>query len=149
MGEPTWRPIKEVMVPERPTNFWTPALEYVTPGRLYRIVVEPTAGPPAQDQTWIPASATQACTAEGDAAQARQGLPVETCAVGALIGKIGGSSAEVKPDKDKVVLFGVGRHCVISVEAAKAGALYLGVNDTHASAIQMQGQLRVMIYEAL
>jgi hypothetical protein len=46
MGEPSWRFIKEIPVPERPGVFWTPALDYVTPGRLYRIAVEPTAGPP-------------------------------------------------------------------------------------------------------
>jgi hypothetical protein len=146
MGEPSWRPIKEISVPQRPTNFWTPAWDYVTPGRLYRISVEPVG---AADQTWTPASAAQPCTAEGDPALTRQGLPLDSCAVGALIGKIGGSSAEIKPDKDKVVLFGVGRHCVVSVDAAKAGALYLGINDTHASAAQLQGQLLVTISEAL
>jgi hypothetical protein len=163
MGEPSWRFIKEIPVPQRPGVFWTPALDYVMPGRLYRIAVEPTGEPPGTDQKWKPASAKQQCTADGDATQTRQGdgteaassLPVDTCAVGALIGKIGGSSAEVKPDKQKAMLFGVGRYCVVSIEAsktgeaAKTGALYLGVNDTSAGAIGLEGTLTVKIYEAL
>jgi hypothetical protein len=77
-------------------------------------------------------------------------LTLESCAVGALIAKIGGSTADVKPDKDKVVLFSAGRHCVFSIaDATKAGSLYLGMNDTKESVAKLQGQLEVTIFEAL
>jgi hypothetical protein len=51
---------------------------------------------------------------------------------------------------DKLVLFSVGRHCVFSVgDAAKAGALYLGINDARETVTGVQGLLKVRIDEAL
>jgi hypothetical protein len=178
MGQPSWREIRRLQVPDRPAALWTPALDYVTPAKLYRITVEPQAPPPApapqagaqqaaaqqggpqqpapaqapapQDQAWTPAG-EQACTADGNPALSRNGgLVIDGCAPGALIGKIGGSTADLKPDKDKVILFSVGRHCVFSVtEAAKTGALYLGINDGREGLTGVQGQLEVTICEAL
>jgi hypothetical protein len=50
---------------------------------------------------------------------------------------------------DKLILFSVGRHCVFGVgDAAKAGALYLGINDARETVTGVQGQLEVRI-EAL
>jgi hypothetical protein len=69
--------------------------------------------------------------------------------VGALLAKIGGSTADLKPEKDKVVLFAVGRHCVFTVEATKAGTLYLGVNDTLDCLVRVRGQLEITLPEAL
>jgi hypothetical protein len=148
MGQPSWREIKKLKVPEREASFWTPVLDYVAPGKLYRILVE--ALPAAGEQHWTPESGTK-CTADGDPALPRAGaLSLENCAVGALIAKIGGSTADFKPDKDKLVLFGVGRHCVFSIsDAAKAGSLYLGMNDTGETAAKVQGQLEVTVFEAL
>jgi hypothetical protein len=103
-----------------------------------------------RDQRWVPESGT-ACTADGDPSLNRNGaLIIDGCAPGALIAKIGGSTADLKPDKDKVVLFGVGRHCVFSIgDANKAASLYLGINDTREGICQLQGQLEVTIFEAL
>jgi hypothetical protein len=96
---------------------------------------------------WKPESADR-CTADGDPTTARtDGLLIDTCAVGALIAKIGGSTAELKPDKDRV--FGVGRYCVFSADTTKTGALFLGINDTYASVAHVQSQLEVIIDEAL
>ena len=44
-------------------------------------------------------------------------LLISSAAVGALLAKIGGSTADLKPEKDKMVLFTVGRHCVFTVDA--------------------------------
>jgi len=146
MAQPSWRQIKRVMVPERDGSLWTPALDYITPGKLYRIVVEarlfgpaadsdpPAASdpgapppasapaPPATDQHWTPESGTE-CTADGDPALQRSGsLTLDSCAPGALIAKIGGSTADLKPDKDRLLLFSVGRHCVFSVPVAPVQA---------------------------
>src|ERR1700686_430938 len=44
MGQPRWREIKRVIVPGREASLWTPALDYVTPGKLYRLVVETCPG---------------------------------------------------------------------------------------------------------
>lgn len=190
MGQPTWREIVKVMVPERPTSLWTPALDYVTPGKLYQIVVEalavaqdappvrqeatppekdvvpakpeassveadaaatePPRTPELQDQRWKPESGNE-CTADGDSALSRSvGLTLEGCAVGALIAKIGGSTADLKPDPAKLVLFSVGRHCVFTApDATKAGSLYLAMNDTRDAVGRVQGRLEVRIFEAL
>lgn len=154
MGQPTWRKLTKVTVPGRAGTIWTPALDYVTPGRLYKLTVEPRAGAGAGavafDQTWKPEAGSD-CTADGDLSITRTDPGViDLCAAGALIAKVGGSSADLKPDKEKSALFAVGRHCVFSVaEPAKCGALYLGVNDAHASIMRIEGQLEVTIHEAL
>jgi hypothetical protein len=192
MGQPTWREIKKLTVPEREDSVWTPALDYVTPGKLYRILVpiksvesdpgtlvptveskeeapggqtggklpeasadKPLAPPAAEvkpqvrvDQRWKPESG-EMCTADGDLGIVRSDPTfMEGCAPGALIAKIGGSTADRKADKDKLVLFSVGRHCVFSIsDPAKAGSLYLGINDT--AAAKVSGCLEVTISEAL
>jgi hypothetical protein len=220
MGQPTWREIKTLRVPEHRGVVWTPALDYVTPAKLYLIRVEPpspaartepeppyepqdpairalaaagashearlnalnaagraahakhpthdhnppnagkpqgrepdkgnpaaAASPP--EQHWQP-EATPACTADGDPNVNRAEVITDTCAPGALIGKVGGSTADVKPDKEKVTVFGVGRHCVFSItDATKTGALYLGMNDARASLTHASGSLEIKIYESL
>jgi hypothetical protein len=133
----------DVKVPDGAGNAWTAALDYVTVGKLYRIEVPSTS-------KWKPESANE-CNADGDALLTRNGEPIiTTAAVGALIAKIGGSTADLKPDKDKLILFGVGRHCVFSVsDSTKVGSLYLGINDIPNSRSQMSGELTVTIYESL
>jgi hypothetical protein len=77
-------------------------------------------------------------------------VALDGCTVGALIGRIGGSTADFKADKDKFVLFGVGKYCVFTgPEAMKTGCLYLGINDTPAAMAKVQGHLEVTIWEAL
>lgn len=151
MGNPSWREIKKVKVPNPAGSIWTAALDYVTVNKLYRITVEQvldSSTSTLKEQTWKPESG-EACTADGDPSLSRTpGL--DTCAVGSLIGKVGGSSADTKMDAAKLILFSVGRHCVFSVtEATKTGSLYLGINDTTASIPKVDGQLEVTIYEAL
>jgi hypothetical protein len=56
---------------------------------------------------------------------------------------------DARPVAKKVELHTVGRHCVFGVgDAAKAGALYLGINDARETVTGVQGQLEVRI-EAL
>jgi hypothetical protein len=96
-------------------------------------------------QTWQP-EGTKECTADGETALDRTVL-LATAPAGALIAKIGGSSADTTVDK--VPLFAVGRHCVFTVEAGKAGTLYLGVNDVVGSMARLTGYLTVKLWEAL
>ncbi len=142
MAQPTWRELKKVTVPDKPGNAWTPALDYVTPGKLYLIEA-------AETPKWKPESGTE-CTADGDAALTRSTAAVlDTAPVGALIGKIGGSTADMKPNKE-LVIFSVGRHCVFSVaDAAKAGTLYLAMNDVPASQSKVGNSIEVTIHEGL
>lgn len=64
---------------------------------------------------------------------------------GALIGKIGGSSAAVKNSG----AFVVGSHCVLQVDANTAGPLYLTINDSCLGMHDNSGTIRVSISEAL
>jgi hypothetical protein len=154
MGQRTWRQITTVKVPEREGCAWTPVLDYLTPGKMYRLEVPMQAvaaapAQPPQDQKWHPESAGE-CTADGNPTTERSdSLLIGGAAVGALLAKIGGSTADLRPEKDKTVLFAVGRHCVFTVEATKAGTLYLGVNDTLGSLIRVRGQLEITLSEAL
>jgi hypothetical protein len=104
--------------------------------------------PPAPalvNQTWQP-EGTKTCTADGATALDRTVL-LPAAPGGALIAKIGGSSADTTVDK--LPLFAVGRHCVFTVEAGKAGTLYLGVNDAVGSMARLTGHLTVRLWEAL
>jgi len=154
MGELSWREIKKVKVPDPEASVWTPALDYVTPGRLYLIAVEPRSmfgSPPSSgEQKWKPEKLEQ-CTADGDPSRVRVApLTLDGCSVGALIGKIGGSTADIKVDPAKLIVFSAGRRCVFSVtDPAKTGGLYLGINDTVHSVTKVQGQLEVTLFEAL
>lgn len=174
MGQPTWRDVKTVSVPERTGAIWTPVLDYLTPGRLYRLKVEPRPPAPQQaapvggeqggpgqpgaqqpapvEQTWTPESAPAPCTADGDTSGLARKDPValSDVRVGALIARIGGSTADHTGDKEKTVVFAVGRHCVFQApEAPRVGSLYLSINDTTSSAARIDGQLEVKISEAL
>lgn len=154
MGQPTWRNVVTVKIPARPANFWTPALDYLAAGKLYKITVETIVDPadPNEqvDQTWAP-EARNRCTADGDPTVKRKNpLMIDGCAVGALIAKVGGSAADLKPDKDKTVLFPVGRHCVFSVsDPTKCGSLYFGMNDVQTSLTKINGYLNISVFEGL
>ena len=141
MGQPTWREIKKLKVPEK-KKAWTPALDFVTPGKMYRIMAT---------SEWKPESSEKKCDADGNAALTRCGdVILATSPTGALIAKIGGSTADLKPDSNKVTLFSAGRYCIFSIaDAAKAGPLYLGINDLAGSQTNVDGQIDVTIEESL
>ncbi|MFN2407675.1 MAG: hypothetical protein ABR594_16625 [Pyrinomonadaceae bacterium] len=144
MGQPTWREIRKLKVPGDAKMAWTPAMDFVTPGKLYRIIVD-------AKQEWKPDSGSAKCNADGDATvKLSSEVVLSTSAIGALIAKIGGSTADLKPDTNKVTVFSAGRHCVFSVaDATKAGPLYLGINDLPNSQAKVAGQIEVTIEESL
>jgi hypothetical protein len=146
----TWREVATAKVPERAGCVWTPILDYLTPGRTYLLEVPATAPAPGEPQKWTPESAGGECTADGAPEVDRsEALLVPGAAVGALIAKIGGGAADLAPDKDKIAVFAVGRYCVFTVDAAKTGSLYLGVNDTPKAAVQARGQVTVKLSVAV
>ena len=81
----------------------------------------------AEDQEWKYAK-TNACKADGDLLSMIDGARtlLGTGPVGALIGKIGGSSAGAK---DGAALFLVGRYLCIETKPEWKGSLYLTIND--------------------
>src|SRR5437867_11184241 len=107
MGTPTWRRVDSVVsqkVPERAGVIWTPVIDYVTPGRLYLIKVG--LNEQQEDQKWKPDGGTP-CSADGDAALMRSSgvVPLADVPIGALIARIGGSTADAAGDKERVWLF--------------------------------------------
>ena len=144
MAQRTWRKLdlRTNKVPDPEGSVWTPVFDYLSPEKTYLLEV-------AADPKWTPESAGE-CTADGNP-QTKRGdaLLIPGAAVGALVAKISGSTADLNPDKDKVVIFAVGRYCVFTVELGKAGPLFLGVNDSVDSLNRVQGHLEVTLSEAL
>lgn len=157
MGQPTWNPNeKTVRVPDRPGSLWTLALDWLTPQKLYRIEVRPAAAAdpaaPTVEQTWTPHGSSQACTADGDSSglSRRDALMLPDARLGTLIAKVGGSTADAVVDKTAQSLFAAGRYCVLKApDEAKAGPLYLAVNDSPTAASGLTGSLSVVISEAI
>jgi hypothetical protein len=135
-----WRRLKDVKVPAGPGMAWTPALDFVAPKRLYRLEVQPGGKWKLKDQA-------AECTADGygrDVARGASTPVVADAPIGALIAKVGGSTAD-----NTGQLFAVGRYCVFQVEDAKAGPLYLGANDVALLMTAVDGQLTVEVSIAL
>src|SRR5215475_3664600 len=105
MGQPTWRQARTLNVPEQGGLQWTLGLDFVTPGKLIKIQVE-------VNTTWTPEGFALPCGADGDSSGAiqRDNLMVPNAPIGALIGRIGGSTADQTADTNRnMLLFSVGR----------------------------------------
>jgi hypothetical protein len=161
MPQPAWRLIVEKMqIPDPQNAQWTQVLDYANPGKLLKIVVIDSNGDPDPTKTWKPKGFSGAgCTADGDyenKGSQGAGTPILSSAPrGALIGRIGGSTADQSADTPAAgtnpsrVIFAVGRFCVIAVPTAPLGALFLGVNDLPEHMGSVAENLFVNIYEAL
>ena len=82
--------MRTLSVPEQPGLQWTPALDFITPGKILKIEV-------AAGATWTPEGFIAPCGADGDSSGAfhpgtlqRDNLMVPNAPIGALIGRIGG-----------------------------------------------------------
>jgi hypothetical protein len=140
MGSPTWRQVvPELTVPTKTGDLWTLAREYVLPGRLLKIEA---------DGQWQPEGLTL-CGPDGDPSSAAVDLPLARAARGALLARIGGSTADHTADAQTMLLFAVGRVCVVRVPEDKQGALFLGINDRASSASKLAGNLKVRVFEGL
>ncbi|WP_147432440.1 hypothetical protein [Pararobbsia silviterrae] len=129
---------------------WVPAVDIMTVGRIYRIQVLPDGH---RQQRWFPDGVPAAgCTADGAPTLSRNGSPLvmPELAVGALIGRIGGSTADDVVDKERMFVFSIGQYCVFQVpEVPKAGALFLTGNEARAFVNLFKGTLKVSIEQAL
>ncbi len=161
MPQPVWRKIvSEMQIPQVQGTPWTVVLEYLTPGKLMKIevVIDNNRNPPVTG-TWTPQDYPTACPADGDFTGAARGnnpehgTPlVSSAPVGALIGRIGGSTADQNFDtgtNPARIGFAVGRMCIFTVPATPTGALFLGINDAPARMVGVQGWLLVNVYEGL
>jgi hypothetical protein len=153
--EPTWRKLTIVKLDARPRGLWSLVAEYVPGSRLLRLQVllthEHRGFLPA---SWSPIDGTT-CQADGVVSTPpKSGFLSLSAPYGALIGKVGGSSADL-PDSsmpaapygtDKRV-FTVGSYCVVSIGVAEGGPLYLTMNDSPDGFTRHSGALRVLVEE--
>jgi hypothetical protein len=162
MPEPVWREIvTRLNVPKSKGIIWTVALDYVAPESLLKIQVcgsTVVGGTLFGDGRWLPLGFAAPCTADGDVGDTCRGslpAPVPLLAsapVGALIGKIGGSSADITADTGNPpsrILFSVGRQCVLLVPQTVVGSLFLGINDAAARLGGVEGSLLVNVSTAV
>jgi hypothetical protein len=149
MITPSWRRVKWVKVPAKPDGPWSLAVDQITGPRLIRISVSNKDEQGAEVPTkWKPSSAEE-CGGNGMAKAAPDGL-VPSAPYGALVGKLGGSSADLTetPATSGRKFFPVGTYCVLNVSATEGGPLYLTMNDKLGDFANHSGELMVLIEEA-
>lgn len=122
----------------RPTGLWTLIIDYLPGPAAIKIA--------ANDAQWSYSEApTTQCGADGDpdSLLARTRCLLTTAPVGALVGKIGGSTAGVVSDG---ALFVVGRSCVVQIPEGGA-PVYLTINDESGGMANNSGQIDVSVYQ--
>jgi hypothetical protein len=126
-----------IQVRARPDGIWTLALQYVPPKMLLCF---------RANGTWN-YSMTGRCGPDGDLTSllSRTQLQVATAPVGALIGKIGGSTAGWNDGTQ----FLIGTTCVYRVPDGVDGALYLTINDEYTGMRNNGGDVAVEISEVI
>jgi hypothetical protein len=122
------------------------------------VVIDLRRDPP-ENGTWTPQDFATACSADGDFGGAARGTApfagtplVSSASPGALIARIGGSTADQTADTSATpsrLVFSIGRKCIFTVPSAPIGSLFLGVNDDPTRMAGVTGQLLVSIYEAV
>jgi hypothetical protein len=134
-----WQPLvaDPYQVLAQPAGLWTPVLDFVEGPCLLKIIV-------AANNLWSYAP-TASCGPDGDPSSL---LLSDRCLfadapVGALIAKVGGSSAGWKDGSIALV----GRTAVIPV-AAPGGPLYLTINDERTGMGNNSGFVRVLIWRS-
>jgi hypothetical protein len=152
-----WKDIDLVRVPSRPAGggFWTLTQDFSAGSRLLRIrVINQDRDGNSLPVLWsLSAGATGvSCGPDGDPTTSRTGLLCTSAACGALIGKIGGSTADIpdttsgaNPYTGKKV-FAVGKDCILSLPtAADGGPLFLTMNDKPDEFAGHAGELQVLL----
>jgi len=125
----------KVEVPAKPSGLWTLVGDYLRGPALVRFETD-------SKSEWNYSPRVK-CSPDGDfnALISPQGCLMPGAPVGALIGKIGGSSAGQSDGK----LFLVGSFAVIEVDPNTHGPLYLTINDEISNMGNNEGSLKVTI----
>lgn len=140
MKKPAWRALKlaKDTLPAKSVALWTPVLDYIEGPTRLRFKAS---------GKWTYAEGRETGP-EGDR---NLGFPqdvlVPGAPLGALVGKVGGSSVE-KPDAAKQPVFPIGTECVISLDEKVKGTLFLTMNDEPSQFDGHEGEIKVEIWEA-
>lgn len=149
-----WQRLDLVQVLARPSGLWTLALEYVAGSRLLRTqIVAADANQAAVEVTWF-VKPRENCGADGIVRNpAKTGLLCAGAPYGALVGKLGGSTADV-PDPTPALaatpygskrVFAIGSRSVINLGATDGAPLFLTMNDSPEDFHYHEGALHVLI----
>ena len=130
-----WSQVFQVDVPAKPSGLWTLVAEYVRGPALIKVEA------PA-DGLWNYSEAS-GCVADGDLLSlvSSQGCLLRGAPVGALIAKVGGSTAGTTDG----TMFLAGRSCIYEVNKDTRGPLYLSINDEPTGMVNNSGRLRVTV----
>lgn len=151
--EPSWQKLKMVKL-EATAPLWTLVMDYVPGSRLLRFTVaDKDESQRTVSTSWHPITGTT-CGADGvTVSPSKSGLLSNAALYGALIGKLGGSSADV-PDSTSPTapygnkrVFAVGSHCMIVLGTTDGGPLYLTMNDTSDGFVHHSGSLHILLEE--
>jgi hypothetical protein len=160
MSSRAWRKTGGGKVPEAKGVAWTQVVETVTPGKLLKILVKKVekrgeGTTPVVEAEWQPPVVASGCTADGVTFATQPNVVLVGAPAGCLIGRIGGSTADMQADPVSVspatrIMFAAGRFCVLSVPASfPGGALFLAANDSPDQMSKVEGQLEVEVFESL
>ena len=154
MTSPHWNKLDILRVSAKAVDLWTPAIEFLPGGRLLRLRVSDKD----KSDNPVPKKWRVGGTETGPngiiSGNARTALMCPGAYQGALIAKLGGSTADIGDPTQSAAPFGtrkvfaVGESCVMPVAVADAGPLYLGINDDPTNFANNDGELWVELSEA-
>jgi hypothetical protein len=127
-----WQLVSELHVPARPRGLWTLVVDFVIGPALLKVEA---------DGGWRYAPSCE-CGPDGDllALIMRERCLYEKAPIGALIGKIGGSTAGI----DDGTVFLAGSFCVVRVPDA-GGPLFLTINDEYSGYANNESDVTVRV----
>ena len=136
---PAWVPVAAPFsVSAHSSAVWQTAVAWIAGPALIKIEVSRT-------DTWrySDLATVRGCSADGDrnSAYDSKRCLFSGAPVGALIGKIGGSTS----DKDTSTDFAVGCYCIHLVPDGTGGPLFLAMNDLWEGVAEYSGSLQVMV----
>ena len=148
-----WQPLATVVGRAKPVGLWTRALDYVAGPRKLKFVVRDGA-------QWLPVAGAP-CAATGAQSTPDPTKPalLTSALVGALIGKVGGSAADITAPEVTAAgnvartgiptPFSIGDFCIVELAATQKGALFLTMNDALDFFKDHDGEITVDVFEAL
>lgn len=158
MTSPSWSELVRVKVAAQPDGLWNLVFDYVSGPRLLRIkVVDQDDKKNNVPVKWKPTT-DDVCGANGllkPAKSDKTTFLVSTAPFGALVGKIGGSTADL-PDASSGSagpwtgrkVFAVGNYTVVGLSKDDCGPLFLTINDSPDGFCDNSKDLWVLIEEA-
>lgn len=148
--QPVWNKTKLAKVDAKPVGFWNLVIDYFPGSHLLRLqVVSKDEKDHDVPILWSPIHGMD-CAADGSTIP-KSGLLYNGAMYGALIAKIGGSSADL-PDSSSTggpygskKVFAVGSCCVVAIGDTEGGPLFLTMNDSFDGFPHHSGALHILI----